>query len=718
MPIATPAEASRLPATAGTARPWAWVVVAVVFASAFLLFQVQPIMGRLMLPWFGGGAHVWLTTLLFFQAGLLAGYAYSHLLVMRLPPRWQGGVHAALLVGAALVLPVLPSPSLQPAPGEDPVLRLLLVLAVTVGPPYLLLTTTGPLLQRWFAGLFPGRSPYPLFALSNAGSLLALLSYPVVFEPLLGLRTQAWGWSGAYVLFALGAVAIAWRASRLTERVDAAEVVEAASAGPGAPDGTVTPARVALWLGLTATASAMLMATTDALTQDIASFPFLWVLPLALYLVTFVIAFAGDRYFDPRLWLILLAGALAYGVYLATDPLLSLTWAVPLHALVVFVVCLAMHGELARLRPAPSRLTGFYLAVAAGGALGGFAVAVLAPWLLTERFEYHAALVAAGTLAVVARAREYLAAQPAGRRRLPPPLLAAAGGVLVLAGLLALLAWARTEDSVARERSFYGVVDVYRDVDGSGRERLAMRHGRVLHGVQYLAPELAGRATIYYGTESGVGLAFLEHPGAREPLRVGVVGLGTGALSVYARPGERWTYLEIDPQVTRLAEAHFTYLADARARGVDVDVREGDGRLLLAADLDRGEQQGFDVLVLDAFTGGTIPTHLLTREAFEVYRAHLAPGGVLAVHISNRHLDLHPVIRGVSEDLGLHAVLREDDGSSALGGLTGTWALLAEDAAFVERPGVSALITPWHTEERLRWTDDRTPIWPLLGRPW
>jgi len=716
------------PGVGAGGRYWPLLFALTTFLSAFLLFQVQPIIGQLILPWFGGGAAIWITTLLFFQLALLVGYVYAHLIVVRLPRRGQALLHATLVVAAALVLPILPSEALEPASNSDPALRILLVLAITVGPPYLLLSTTGPLLQRWFADLLPFRSPYPLYALSNVGSLLALLSYPVLIEPVLGLNAQAWLWSGAYLAFAALTVAISLRASRTTQAPSelATEPSEAPAlrSGPGVPDGQITLARVVLWVALAACATALLMAATTAITLDLAAFPLLWVIPLAIYLLTFILAFASDRLFDPVLALLFLAGACVYAVFLADNPAQSIGWLLILHSVVLFAACFALHGELARLRPRAERLTSFYLAIAAGGALGGLLVAVVAPLVFTDYWEYQVATVATAVVVIAARTREVASFGGTPMRRARLPLAFAALGIVMLAGTM----WVRTHEPqdnvIARERNFYGVVEVYfAPASHHLGDRTVMRHGRIMHGFQLHDPELARAPSAYYSQQSGVGLA-IEHQrmSLQRPMRVGVIGLGTGMLSAYAEAGDEWTYLEIDPQVASLAEAHFTYLADARARGAPQTVLFGDGRLLLYDQLrtseggqtDEGGAQ-FDLLVLDAFASGAIPTHLLTREAFETYRAHLAPNGIIAAHITNRHIELTRVLRGVADELELAAHLVEDHQALAVGAHPTEWVLLTEDIAMLDQAGIASRFSDWfEDEEPLLWTDDKSSLWPLI----
>ncbi|GMU39844.1 MAG: hypothetical protein AMXMBFR23_07100 [Chloroflexota bacterium] len=670
------------------------------FLSAFLLFQVQPIIGRALLPWFGGGSSVWMTTLLFFQAALLLGYGYAHV-IGRLAPRAQAAVHVALLLAAAVTLPIIPREALRPEDASRPALRLLIALAVTVGPTFVLLATTGPLLQRWFATANAGRSPYPLYAVSNAGSLLALLTYPVLVEPLSGLRAQSWAWSAGYVAFALACGALAWRSLR------GARGLEAARAEAAPPEPRPGVGRMAAWVALPAVATMLLMATTNQVTQDIASVPLLWVLPLAIYLLTFILCFSSDRVYDGPLFSVLLVIALFYSVYLLQRPALGLGWHVLFSGSLVFFGCMSLHGETARLKPGPAHLTLFYLLVALGGAIGGAFVGLVAPVLFEGFWEYHVALWLTPALV--------LAAQFAGGRPDRRLVAGAAAGLLVLGGVLTAQVQQRSADVIFRERNFYGVVRVIERPSRSSEHVLrTLEHGRIVHGIQRQDPSHARAPLAYYTPDSGVGVTFAQLPPAdEEEIRVGVIGLGAGVIASYAQPEEAWVFYEIDPLVTDVAESYFTYLRDARDRGTTVEVRHGDARLVMERELREGVPGRFDVLVVDAFSGDSVPTHLLTREAFEVYWQHLEPDGVLVVQVTNRHIDLTPVARGLAAERG-HEALLVVDRTVEPDSYGSAWVLVTRDEAFLA--AVEASVTPWQAHARTPriWTDDRSDVFGLL----
>ena len=688
------------------------------FLSAFLLFQVQPLIGKAILPWFGGGSAVWTTTMLFFQVALLGGYAYAHFVSNRLSLRRQGYLHIALLALAILVLPIIPNPVWKPEEAGDPTWRVLLVLALTVGAPYTLLSSTAPLIQRWFTHDLPGVSPYRLYSLSNIGSLLALLTYPFLFERFIGLQVQAWLWSGSYVLFVLCCSYLAWRVAR---RARPDETVEE----PQEEGGTaaVTPANVALWLALPACASVVLLATTNQLTQDVAPIPMLWVMPLALYLLTFILCFGDDRTYWPTRDVPLLAAGLAVGAFLLGQVSMALLWQILLYAGAMFIACFALHGELVRLRPPSRYLTWFYLVVSIGGAIGGLLVAIVAPAVFSGYWEYHVSLVATAVLVVGARLLDvwlHPGADEARTRR-----LAVGGGAAamvataVLAGFLVRDARGPNRQALHQTRNFYGTVRVFQfNADIPDAAMQVMVHGRILHGFQYLAPEKRAAHTGYYGPTSGIGLAMQFHPSRakQQPMNVGIVGLGAGMVASYAEKGDAFTLYEINDTVIDFAEHQFTYLTDARAGGATMENEIGDGRLVLERQLRSSGSKQFDVIALDAFSGDAVPVHLLTREAFAMYEQHMKPDGVIAVNISNRHIDLSPVLRAVAAEQGKGVLLVSANEDGAAGITNSVWVLLSRNPAFLENPKVTSVVSPWPNNGRppMIWTDDFSTIYDLL----
>lgn len=691
---------------------------ATIFLSAFLVFQVQPILAKFILPWFGGGSAVWTSTQLFFQIALLGGYAYAHLLSSRLSPKRQGGVHLILLIAALAVLPIIPDKMWQPDSGADPTLRIVALLAATVGAPYLLLSTTGPLVQQWFARAHPGRNPYVLYALSNAGSLLGLLAYPIAVERAVALTGQAWSWSAGYVVFAVLCGFLAWR-SRST--APAAEASAAPDAG-GQPAGAVN---VVLWAALPASAVVLLLAVTTQITQDVAAIPLLWVLPLSIYLVTFILCFSGDRWYEPQTYGLGLALALGMGWWVLDRPLIEILVQIGLYCFLLFFGCMALHGELTRVRPPARHLTAYYLLISTGGALGGVFVALVAPRVFDGYWEYHVALIGTAALVLGARALDEWRRRRAGRRSsldLVPPVrgLRAVVGVASLAGVL-LLSSALWQQVQARHRgievmgrNFYGSVRIYEaNVGDPQLHQRVMEHGRILHGFQFVAPDRRAARTGYYSPLSGAGLAINERRAALDrPMRIGVLGLGAGMLAAYAQAGDTMELYEINPMVLDLAASPFTYLEDARARGARVEVHIGDGRLVLERQLEAGPKQ-FDVLLLDAFSSDSVPVHLLTEQAFDIYQRHMASGGVIVANVSNRHVDLRPVLRGVGAKKGLEVAWVQGYPDTYQGYFLTDWVLLG-DRAFLQRPPIAAATGAWDQKKPILWTDDRSNLLSVL----
>jgi hypothetical protein len=668
---------------------------ATIFVSAFLLFLVQPVIAKQILPWFGGTAAVWTTCLVFFQFLLLFGYAYSDWTTRHLRPRSQVRLHAALLLLSLVTLPIIPDAVWKPAGDEDPVTQILGLLAVTIGLPYFLLSTTGPLVQAWFARSFPTGTVYRLFALSNFASLLALIAYPPLIEPWTPTRTQSLAWSGGYVLFVALCAAAGFFSLRSTARVEASPRVAtevAAAPQPLARDYIV-------WLLLSAMGSYMLLAVTNHITQNVASVPFLWILPLILYLLTFILSFEGRGWYQRRFFLGPLAVilvAMAWGLNAGGD-IMDVTDAVPLYCAGLFVCCMFYHGELANLKPAPRYLTRFYLMVSLGGALGGLFVGVVAPLVFATYYEFGVALVITGLLAV------YLLFPLA--KWIPA---AALGVSVVCAYYVFEYIDELTRGTSVMMRNFYGtlrVKDVGEPDDPNAVRRLM--HGVIMHGEQYLEPNLRRQPTSYYGPDSGIGLAIKHY--ADRPMRLGVIGLGTGTLAAWGKPGDVFRFYELDPQVLSVAQSHFSYLRDSRA---SIETALGDARL----NLEREPPQRFDILVIDAFSSDSIPVHLITREALEVYSRHMQPDGIIAFHLTNRYLDLPPVVKMIADAGGIASALVSHDPDENDDRYARTdWTLVTRNQAFLQSPAIARARTEVDVPPRLSlWTDDFNNLLRIL----
>jgi SAM-dependent methyltransferase len=657
-----------------------------IFLGAFLLFQVEPILAKLIHPWFGGSAAVWTICLVFFQTGLLAGYLYAHWSASALGPRMQSVLHLTLLGLSLLSLPVIPSPGWKPAGGEDPSLRIVGLLAATAGLPYFLLATTSPLMQAWHWRRNAQSIPYRLYAVANFASLCALLAYPFLIEPRIPTGLQARLWSGAFVVYVLLAGAAALRSLRDPPPPVRAEWM------------TASWRRRMSWLTLAAMPSWLLLAATNFLTQNIASVPFLWLVPLSIYLLSFVLCFGRDEWYAAGVYLRLLPFALIAMAYFLWEPkLITHHWAaIAVFSTGLFVCSMFAHGELARRKPEPSLLTDFYVWIALGGALGGLVVAVAAPLVFPGDFELPAGLAIGGVTAwLLTRRRGWT--------------LAAMWTVVSAFLVLTTINYARSFLAGAQvtARNFYGSLRVMEFPSAREGETIRMLvHGAVDHGRQFLNPSLRRLPTTYYGLDSGIGLVLgrLENPG----VHVGVIGLGTGTLATYGRAGDSYRFYELNPEVIRLARECFHFLADSRA---PVEIVLGDGRL----SLEREAPQEFDVLAVDAFSAGAIPVHLLSREAFAVYFRHLKEDGVLALNITSGGLDLAPVVARAAESLGYHGLLVNHLGSPEEETSQSMWALLSRHSARLEHGPLARAGLRLETRPRVRlWTDDYSNLLAVL----
>jgi hypothetical protein len=664
---------------------------ATIFVSAFLLFLVQPVMAKQILPWFGGSAAVWTTCLVFFQTGLLAGYAYSDLTVRRMAPRASVKLHTVLLLASLAVLPIVPGVQWKPIGTENPSWLILGLLAATIGLPYFLLSTTSPLVQAWFARTRPGASPYRLFALSNFASMLALIGYPFLLEPWAPTREQAIGWSAGYATFVVLCVVAGWVSlrHRVAPTVLALGGQQAASSGAVHAEAHPSLARQLLWCTLSAMGSILLLAVSNHITQNIAAVPLLWIAPLALYLLTFILCFDSSGWYKREIFLSMLSAALGVMAWALADPKLTHELGIQIGVFCggLFVACMFCHGELVRLKPAPRHLTRFYLMISAGGAIGSTLVGIVAPLVLPAYFELAGALVLCGLLLLWQVRRE-------------PPVF----GVLALVATAVAVGcaiWGVTEfyrNAISASRNFYGVVRVQELGANDANLRRSLVHGTILHGTQYLAPELRRNATTYYTQTSGIGrLLEAMHP-RRDPIKVGVIGLGAGTLAVYGSRNDVYRFYEINPDVIETAQRDFTFLKDSDAT---IELPLGDARL----SLEREAAQGFDVLAIDAFSSDAIPVHLITTEAVAIYLRHMKPGGVIAFHVTNRFLNLVPVVEALARAHGLSVIHIPDDGEAALGNRS-DWMLLSTNTELLARPALAERakdITP-RRDWRL-WTD-------------
>ena len=664
-----------------------------IFSSAFLLFLVQPLIAKQILPWFGGSAAVWSVCMVFFQVTLFAGYAYADWVSRHLTPRHQVAVHVALLALSLTLLPILAGSQWKPTGSEDPTLWILGLLLTTIGLPYFLLSTTGPLIQSWVAHALVGTNVYRYFSLSNLASLLALVSYPFVLEPRAALVMQVYGWSGVYALFTVLCAGSAVYFVR-----HAQSVAPEAHAHPDQAGHDRDPRLrdYLLWLGLSAMGSWLLLAITNHITQNVAAIPFLWLLPLTLYLLTFVFCFENDRWYRRSLFLLptaALLGVCAYGLQ-DIDIELNIKVAIPLYTIGLFFFCTFLHGELAQMRPGPRYLTRFYLMLALGGALGGISVGLIAPRVLPAYYELGIGFVITALLAMA--------------------LLRASKGLRAAAGVMAILCgyflYQQIEDDFAGARritrNFYAnlrSLDTHREDPRDNVRQLY--HGSIKHGEQYLAADRRLEPTSYFGATSGVARAIAStDPNGK---KVGVIGLGAGCLAVWGRPGDVYRFYEINPQVIDFARSEFSFMDESQAR---VETVLGDARL----SLEREAPQAFDVLAVDAFSGDSVPMHLITAEAMDVYLRHLDENGIIAFNVTNRFIWLPPVVREIARAKGLHAVLIHDEAEGT--DLRRTdWMLVARKPQVLEQQRIRQAVTAVAPIPGLRaWTDDFNNLFQVL----
>lgn len=753
-----------------------------IFLSAFLLFWVQLLLGKYILPWFGGAAAVWTTCMLFFQVLLVGGYAYAHWL-SRLKSRVQAFLHCAVVASSLVLLgclaviwssPITPGSNWKPQGADHPVFQIVTLLSVSVGLPFFVLSSTGPLLQAWYWRVYGSGSPYRLYSLSNLGSFLSLLAFPILFEPGLTLKSQAWFWSLAYLMFAISCMYCALRGVKSSrQEIGSPEVVSAESAGNARP-GTE---KYLLWGSLSACASVLFLATTNQICQDIGVVPLLWIVPLGIYLLTFVICFEHDgwysrKWFHPAFGLAIWAACFV----LYDGALGSIIVQIGISVLVLFICCMVCNGELARAKPQPRFLTSFYLTVAVGGALGGIFVALVAPHIFKGFWEYQIGLWMAALLLLVILVRDK--ESWLYRSKFGSPVVVAAVAALLpesaavtvatknkpvihLSAFLALVliayvlskrnktgstlareksarvyctvalliaaltlggtAFARARNAIQTSRSFYGVLSVKpQNMDDPARAAYGLVHGRVLHGFQLRAEADRRTPAAYFGPTSGVGIAIRHATSsasmAKGNLRIGVVGLGIGTIAAYGKPGDVVRYYEINPDVIRIASdpRYFSYLGDSLAR---VEVIPGDGRLSLERELDQPQEQGFDVLVIDAFSGDAVPVHLLTLEAFEIYMRLLKKSsGILVIQITNSYLDLKPVVFSAARSLGLKAtyVHSAGDGRATI---VSDWMLVSTAENFPEieaaAGGAGGAVT--HVRMIRPWTDNYSNLIQIVN---
>ena len=668
------------------------------FIGAFLLFQVQPFIANAILPWFGGGASVWTACMLVFQTLLLLGYGYAYLLsAFRLST--QRNVHVGLIVIACICLP-FGTPSMQGLGQGDPTINIILVLISSIGLPFILLSSTGPLVQSWYALTYQNKTPYTLYSVSNIASGAALLSYPFVVEPWVSLQQQGQIWSLTFVLFGTLLAALLWKVSRTHH----------SASGVTNEEVMPKPSRLhrCLWVSLSALGVSLLVATTNAMTQNVTPVPFLWILPLFLYLISFVLVFASPRWYPRAFWLAMFClTAIAAILITFVAAQFDLLTQILLFNLVLFSGCMVCHGEMVRLVPHKQFLTLFYLLVSFGGVLGSVFVSLLAPHWFVQFTEYPLTLM--GILLISALCI-WLDTERVKVKRIASLSIAIMAGLMAL-GYFMLDASYRAQH-VANHRNFYGLLSVV-DVQQGALHQRRLIDGTTSHGSQSLLPGESGKVMSYYRPETGGALAlnYYHTNQQRELQKAGIIGLGAGAMAAYGKSGQTFTFYEINPAVIDFAQRYFSFLSDSAAQ---IQIHQGDGRLLLQHALEQ-RSEAFDVLIVDAFSGDAIPRHLLTAEAFELYLRHVSEQGVLALHLSNNYLDLTALVRNQARRLGMqayyfHTPVTQNDSHAA------QWVLITRNQDFIQQPEVRAYLSPWpdSRDPDVIWWDDYSNLLSVL----
>ena len=689
-----------------------------ILLGAFLLFQIQPILARLLLPSFGGSSAVWTTCMMFFQCVLCLGYAYAHGLRALFRPKTAFQLHCLLLVVAMAAFfgfrPTTDTAAEIALDTQSLNLSIILVLSTWIGLPFLLLATTGPLVQTWSASTHAGQSPYRLYALSNAGSMAALLTYPFLIEPYFRLDTQLLIWAigfGVYVLATYWSLVQTWSLKTWTEG-DADKEPQ--------PDVEETqPFRlttVIFWLVLSATSSLMFLATTNLLCQEVASVPFLWIAPLAIYLLSFIVCFDRPQWYRRNLWICLAAiGSISSILLLHLDVHAGFLLQLIGLSMTCLSVCMVCHGELEQSKPCRSRLTFFYLMISVGSALGGIFVTLIAPEIFSGFYELHLGLLVALLISGV----QLVSASNSQENDLPQKvalldkgmlksLSRTATGLLLFASLGIVgcslyyyLEPANHPGLVYRGRNAYGLTSVEEN-----DEVRNFINGRVIHGVQWLDADMRLKPSAYYVEGSGIAAAFESMRDLRQrPLHVGVLGLGAGAMSAWLEQDDRIQFYEINPMVVDVAKQYFDFLKESPG---EKSILVGDGRVLLTKQLRENGSKNFDLLVMDAFSSDSVPVHLLTEECFRIYDQHLAKDGILVVHISNRFVDLLPVILHHQKTVDMKAVFV--DFQSEDGKQESRWVLLTRNPLVLNHPVIESASQPIPDIPTVRWTDDFSSI--------
>jgi spermidine synthase len=687
-----------------------------IFLSAFLLFQIQPVITKILLPWFGGTPAVWSCAMLFFQITLTGGYAYSNWLVKNLQSKKQSITHLILMgISICLVItlwriwpsPITPAASWKPVNISQPILYIFLLMTISIGLPFFVLSTNSPLMQAWFSHKNPGHSPYWLYALSNIGSLLGLITYLTLIEPMLTLQWQGWIWTGGYILFVIvtGYNSILNMRRRQppvsVERDPLTSIMQKCK-----------KSSQSLWILLSACASLLVLAVTSQITQEVAVIPFLWVLPLSIYLLSFVLAFSSQRWYHRGIFTILFLIGTGGWLFVLFNPLSNFIIQICIYSFLLFATSMICHGELYALRPQPFLLTRFYLMVSIGGAIGGFIVNLVAPTIFRGYWELYFGFSIVWILLAILSIRGI-----GTKAGFWYSILVGGMAIVVTIVVISMMINSSSGNSYIH-RNFYGVVRVKQmEIEESQKRANVLVHGSTVHGFQFLESDLRDSPTSYYTEESGVGLAILNNPHYGSGMRVGVLGLGVGTLAAYGQPGDQFRFYEINPEIVDLANGkggYFSFIKDSQAT---IELIVGDARISLEKEINERLENNFDILVLDTFSSDSIPVHLVTMEAFDIYLQNLATDGLIAAHISNERLDLRPVFWQLAQFYNLEMVILENPTMKAdPAAFKSVWVLLTRNTKLFEAPALANSVVPmvgFNTNIRL-WTDDYSNLIQIL----
>jgi len=685
--------------------------LAIIFLSAFLLFQVQPLIAKLILPYFGGGAAVWTACLLFFQAFLLLGYFYAHCLTQLKSVKMQLSIHLGLIVVSLLTLPIGLNVFTAVSPTNAPLLSILLLLATSIGLPYFVLSSTGPLIQRWLTYVEVEKLPYQLYSLSNLGSLLALLSFPFVFEPLLSTSEQSIYWTSGYAIYAGLIATLSWKMSRLSLTITSdKQTIES--------DGKKNVTRLfdcVLWILLAMVGVVILVATTNAMTQNIPPVPFLWILPLCLYLLSFIVSFHSPKWYVREYWfaLFVLTACLALLMYFIGSQF-DIISQIVIYSCILFIACMICHGELARLKPAVEKLTLYYLFISLGGFLGSAFVAFIAQNIFEQFLEFPLSIISVFVLLALS---VYVQLNKSDKKQV---WLISVSSILAVSFTVGLV-YLNTlfiKTNVFSERNFYGILSV-KDVEVNGKMQRRLIDGTTSHGTQSLEKGEANIALSYYRKNTGVAITIAQLTKQlalkEQSLKAGFVGLGAGTLAAYANARDDYIFYELNPAVITVAQDYFSYLSDSAG---NIEIFQGDGRVSLQKQFDTSGSLQFDALVIDAFSGDSIPQHLLTQEALALYFQHLKQNGVLAIHISNTHLNLIPLVRGLANALEKEIIFVKTK-ARAPEDHDAQWVMLTNNQDFLKAPRLKVYRSAWPRaiigeDNLIIWSDEHSDLLSVL----